>query len=380
MYKPIKVLLLSFVPLELEGAGTARLLIRLADFLSKKTNIELEICTLGPANKKAFFNGCRYTTFRGFKLRFLQDISPSKIRYVLGRRGDHLRVLIVGTCLTDILIALSLRLFSPGTRIVQIPQIQRDFVFRNKIAKFLYKLRKWVFVYFINFKIVQPTLIVYSREEEDMVRPFVRNIIRRPLGIELKYVDRHGDKKSNVDICGKKLTLLHVGDIHRNKFPLFALEVMKKLKEVTGGKVKLIAVGRIHSGHYKKLREKMREYGVENTIRFTGLVSGDELLKYWESADVFVLFSASEGSPHVVFEAMLHRVPVVATRVGIVPELEARGTLLAAEYGDVDGMTKHILKLRKDKKLIASLVQKAMRDLPNYDVKYFLETVYHTLL
>ncbi|MEM4488590.1 MAG: glycosyltransferase family 4 protein [Desulfurococcaceae archaeon] len=281
--------------------------------------------------------------------------------------------------MTCIFIALLLRLFSPEVRIVQIPQLHRDFIFRDKIAKFLYKLKKWLFIYLINFKIVQPTLIVYSREEEKMVVPFARNIIRRSLGIDLeKYTKIR--KELNIKAHNEKLTLLHIGDIHRNKFPIFALEVMKALKELTNNRVRLIAVGRIHKGHYKKLREKMRSYGLENIIQFTGLVSEDDLLKYWRSADVFVLFSASEAGPYVVLEAMAHGIPVVATRVGIVPELEARGMLLAANYGDVDGMVNKIIKLWKDEKLRSSLIRKATDQLPSYDTKYFLEVVYQTLI
>lgn len=377
----MRVLLLSFVPLDLGGAGTSRLVNQLVNFLLKKPAIEqLIVCALGPVGKKTFSSRYCYLTFKGFRLKFLQDISPSMVQYVLrNRKHCCLRVLIVGCSLTCIFIALLLRLFSPEVRIVQIPQLHRDFIFRDKIAKFLYKLKKWLFIYLINFKIVQPTLIVYSREEEKMVVPFARNIIRRSLGIDLeKYTKIR--KELNIKAHNEKLTLLHIGDIHRNKFPIFALEVMKALKELTNNRVRLIAVGRIHKGHYKKLREKMRSYGLENIIQFTGLVSEDDLLKYWRSADVFVLFSASEAGPYVVLEAMAHGIPVVATRVGIVPELEARGMLLAANYGDVDGMVNKIIKLWKDEKLRSSLIRKATDQLPSYDTKYFLEVVYQTLI
>jgi len=378
----MRVLLLSFVPLDLEGAGTSRLVNQLVNFLLKKPAIEqLIVCALGPVEETFSSSKYCYLTFKGFRLKFLQDISPSMVQYVLRNRKHRcLRVLIVGCSLTCIFIALLLRLFSPEVRIVQIPQLHRDFIFRDKIAKFLYKLKKWLFIYLINFKIVQPTLIVYSREEENMVMPFARNIIRRSLGIDLeKYTKIR--KELNIKAHNEKLTLLHIGDIHRNKFPIFALEVMKALKELTNNKVRLIAVGRIHKGHYKKLREKMRSYGrLENIIQFTGLVSEDDLLKYWRSADVFVLFSASEAGPYVVLEAMAHGIPVVATRVGIVPELEARGMLLAANYGDVDGMVNKIIKLWKDEKLRSSLIRKATDQLPSYDIKYFLETVYQALI
>ena len=378
----LKVLLISFVPLELKGAGTSNLLHRLVGFLSGKPNINLEVCTLTQSKRISRSGSWQYTTFKGLPLKFLHDISPSMIQYVLRRRRCYDRLLIVGCSLTSIIIALLLKLFSPSIKVVQIPQIHRDFVFRDKVAKFLYKLKKWVMIYLLNFRIVQPTLIVFSREEESIVRPFARNIIRRPLGIELeKYRAFAASVKRELNrALEDELVLLHVGDIHRNKFPVFAIEVMKSLKELTHNKVRLIAVGRIHGGHYKKLKREIKRCALENVIKFTGLVPEDKLIEYWLSADIFVLFSASEGSPHTVFEAMAMGVPVVATRVGIVPELEEKGMLLAVDYGDVNAMVEKILKLWKDENLRNTLVKRARNELPKYDVKHFLEATYQVLV
>lgn len=383
-HEPIRVLLLSFIPLEVKGAGTSNLLNQLVNFLSKKPNIKLEVCTFASTEVKRSFGTWYYATFKGFPLKFLHDISPSMIQYALRRRRNYDRVLIVGCSLASIIIALLLKLFSSRVKVVQIPQLHRDFIFRSKVAKLLYELRKWIFVYLLNFKILQPTLIVYSREEENMVRPFARNVIRRPLGIDLeKYSMLATSAKSTLvtKIYDKeKLILLHVGEIHRNKFPMFAIEVMKSLKELTDDRVELIAVGRIHEGHYRRIREKIRQYGLENTIRFTGLVPEDTLLKFWVNADIFVLFSRSEAGPYVVLEALALGIPVVATRVGIVPELEAKGMLLAADYGNKDEMVTKILKLWRDRSLRDSLIKKARNELSNYDIRYFLETVYQALI
>jgi glycosyltransferase involved in cell wall biosynthesis len=325
----------------------------------------------------------RYAAFKVLPLKFLGDLSPPMIQYILKRRKYYDRVLIVGSTWTSTITALLLRLTSSHIKVIQIPQMHRDFIFRDNVAKLLYKLKKWIMIFLLNFKIVQPTLIVFSREEESIVKPFAHNIIKRPLGIDLeRYVElatlikrRLGAKPPK-----EKLILLHVGDIHRNKFPIFAVEVMKTLKESVGAKVKLIAVGRIHDKHYKRLREEIRRYGLEDVIEFTGLVPKDELPNYWWYADIFVLFSASEAGPFTVLEAMAMGVPVVATRVGIVPELEEKGTLLAVRYGDVNGMVAKILRLWKDENLRNTLAKRARSELIKYDIRYFLETVYQVLI
>jgi glycosyltransferase involved in cell wall biosynthesis len=379
----VRVLLLSFVPIELEGAGTSNLASQLVSFLIRKPDIKLEVCALAQAEKMKNFSLWHYAAFKGLPLKFLGDVSPTMIRYVLKKRKYYDRVLIIGSSWTSTIIALCLRLTCPHIKIVQIPQMHRSFIFRDKVAELLYRLKKWIMIFLLNFKVIQPVLIVFSREEESIVRPFAHNVIRRPLGIDLekygKLANLAGTRPSAKVSKKKRLILLHVGDIHRNKFPLFAIEVMKNLKEVIGSKVKLIAVGKIHYKHYERLRKEIRRYGLEDVIEFTGLVSEDDLFKYWQEADVFVLFSASEAGPFVVLEAMALGVPVIATRVGMIPELEQRGMLMAVNYGDVSGMVTKTLRLWRDENLRNHLVERARNELPKYDIRHLLETVYQVL-
>jgi glycosyltransferase involved in cell wall biosynthesis len=378
----IRVLLITFVPLELKGAGTSNLCNQLVSFLSEKPVIKLEVCALAQTEKISDFGSWHYATFRGLPLKFLTDISPSMILYVLKRQRNCDRILIIGTCWTTTVIALLLRFISPHIKIVQIPLIHKDFIFRDPFAKLLYELKKWM-IYLFNFKLVQPILIVFSREEGIMVKPFVRNVIIRPLGIDLKSIIRKATlikRELTHQTPREKLILLHIGEISRNKFPIFALEVVRSLKELVGDKVKLIAVGRIRERHYKKLREYIKRYNLENVITFTGLVPEDKLLKYWLDANVYVLFSKSESGPFTVLEAMAMGVPVVATRTGIIPELEEKGMLFAVRYGDVEGMVTKILRLWKDEILRNYMTRKTRSELPKYDVKYFLETVYQELI
>jgi glycosyltransferase involved in cell wall biosynthesis len=73
-----------------------------------------------------------------------------------------------------------------------------------------------------------------------------------------------------------------------------------------------------------------RELGVEDRTRFLGMLPKPELAQRMRSAAVFVLASRFENNPCVVMEAMAAGLPVVATRVGGVPEMvdEASGVLV----------------------------------------------------
>jgi glycosyltransferase involved in cell wall biosynthesis len=71
---------------------------------------------------------------------------------------------------------------------------------------------------------------------------------------------------------------------------------------------------------------------------------------------VVCLTSHTEGTPNVVLEAMAAGRPVVATRVGGVPELIADGINgLLVEPGDVEGLARAITRLLNDPDLAQRL-------------------------
>jgi glycosyltransferase involved in cell wall biosynthesis len=73
-----------------------------------------------------------------------------------------------------------------------------------------------------------------------------------------------------------------------------------------------------------RLRAQVAALGLRAAIRFTGY--RPEMDRIYAAIDLLVLPSLSEGLPNVVLEAMAHGQPVVATRVGGVPEVIEDGT------------------------------------------------------
>ncbi|MCO5185316.1 MAG: glycosyltransferase [Anaerolineae bacterium] len=97
-----------------------------------------------------------------------------------------------------------------------------------------------------------------------------------------------------------------------------------------------------------------------DTVRFCGETS--DVASYYERADVFVLSSLHEGTPNVVLEAMAAGLPVIATRVGDLPDIithEHNGLLV--DVGDVDGMLASIRRLAEDSDLRKLLGRRARR-------------------
>ncbi len=70
-----------------------------------------------------------------------------------------------------------------------------------------------------------------------------------------------------------------------------------------------------------------------NNVFFLGLKTKEDLLTEYQKADAFVLFSRFENQPVVILEAFACSLPVIATKVGGIPELlkEGFGELVSSE-------------------------------------------------
>lgn len=76
-----------------------------------------------------------------------------------------------------------------------------------------------------------------------------------------------------------------------------------------------------------RLRALRTILGLSRRVSFPGFITHDRVSDFLSAADVFVMPSVvhssgeHDGIPNVIMEALLHRVPVVATAVGGIPEV-----------------------------------------------------------
>lgn len=69
------------------------------------------------------------------------------------------------------------------------------------------------------------------------------------------------------------------------------------------------------------LEEQARASGVADRVRFQGYQSHDRVPRWLAAADVLCLPSRSDGCPNIILEALACGRPVVASRVGGIPEI-----------------------------------------------------------
>jgi len=67
------------------------------------------------------------------------------------------------------------------------------------------------------------------------------------------------------------------------------------------------------------------QLGLKKYVQFVGRVPQVQVRPFMQQADVFVLPSLSEGFPNVILEAMTCGLPIVATRVGGIPDVIKNG-------------------------------------------------------
>lgn len=105
-----------------------------------------------------------------------------------------------------------------------------------------------------------------------------------------------------------------------------------------------------------QIEARVRELERSDSVTLTGALAGDALRAEFEAADVLVSSSLMEGLPVVLMEAMAQLLPVVAPRVGGIPELvEHERTGLLYTAGEWQELASTLARLAKEPELRAEL-------------------------
>lgn len=152
--------------------------------------------------------------------------------------------------------------------------------------------------------------------------------------------------------------ILYVGNfgIHKNVGAL--IEAYARLKR--GHKIPhtLVLCGKMQgAGH---IMEKIKEHGVEDSVRVLDYIEQKDLPFLYNGASVFVFVSHYEGFGIPPLEAMACGVPVVASQTASLPEVTGEAALLV-DPKDIDQITQAILKALGDDTLRESMRAAGLR-------------------
>lgn len=106
------------------------------------------------------------------------------------------------------------------------------------------------------------------------------------------------------------------------------------------------------AGDLDRVRDLARESGIAQSVATPGWVVGEGKDAMLREAWVLALPSHWEGMPMAVLEAMAAGLPVVATRVGGIPDAVLEGvTGRLVAPGDVDGLTAALVEILTDQRV-----------------------------
>jgi L-malate glycosyltransferase len=150
---------------------------------------------------------------------------------------------------------------------------------------------------------------------------------------------------------GEKI-ILHVSTFRPIKRITDCIEIVARIKSLETGSesqtgVRLVMCG---DGPERAGAEALAvKLGIAESVRFVGKQPQSQIREYLSVADLLLLPSQSESFGLTALEAMACEVPVIATRVGGIPEVvEDEGCGYLFEIGDVDGMAAASLRVLSD--------------------------------
>ena len=122
-------------------------------------------------------------------------------------------------------------------------------------------------------------------------------------------------------------------------------------KAVPGARLALIGP-QPDSACAQTVRDRVASLGLADSVDIVDLVDNERLRHEIATARAIVLFSQQENSPTIIGQAMAAGKPVVATRVGGVPEMVHDGeTGFLVEAGDVATLADRLVALLNDQDL-----------------------------
>jgi glycosyltransferase involved in cell wall biosynthesis len=168
-------------------------------------------------------------------------------------------------------------------------------------------------------------------------------VVNIPTGAGMEFFDVRKNKEAKLKygLSMDSIVISNVGILRSVKGHEVTLSSVKKVIDAFPN-AKYLIVG---EGPARERLEKLSEdLGIARHVVFTGFI--ENIPEIYSFTDVAVLSSWSEGFPQSILQAMASGVPVVATKVGGVPEVvfhEKTGILI--EPGDHEGLAKGIIRI-----------------------------------
>jgi glycosyltransferase involved in cell wall biosynthesis len=164
--------------------------------------------------------------------------------------------------------------------------------------------------------------------------------------------------RAELDIAPDAPLVLYAGRLERQKQPMLALHVLRKLINAAPETHALVA-GEGKFGTY--LRRSLRRWRMERHVQMLGAVSNERMRELLAASDIFFLPSEMEGISLAIYEAMAMGVVPVSAAVGGQPELVTPdcGVLVQRGPNEQADYTAALLRLIRAPRMLRAMGQRA---------------------
>ncbi len=176
--------------------------------------------------------------------------------------------------------------------------------------------------------------------------------------------------------------ILFSGRLVQEKRPELFIELASHLRDrLPEKRLKFIIAG---DGPLREGLEQLADSKGLGSTDITFLGEQADMGNVYRDSDILVLSSRHEGTPNVILEAMAHGIPVIATRVGGVPEVVADGCGILVDPHDAEDLFRAASRLILDRQLRQSIGLEAHKYVKkNHSIGYLqrkLMSIYSGLL
>jgi glycosyltransferase involved in cell wall biosynthesis len=183
-------------------------------------------------------------------------------------------------------------------------------------------------------------------------------------------IQRIGKLKKLPD-AGEDLRLITVGRQEQGKGTDVLIEAVGLLSD-TDVRASLDVVG--SGSELQRLRDLCRAHGVSEQVRFHGMVDHERVIELLGRAHLFCFPTRSEGFPKAVLEAMAVGLPIVTTRVSVLPHLVKQCGVVLDEATPV-AIRDGILTCVGSATVYADMSEAAIRSAPMYSLERWQELI-----
>ena len=165
-------------------------------------------------------------------------------------------------------------------------------------------------------------------------------------------------------VSAEEKILTHISNFRPVKRIVDVLKVFERVQKALPAKLMMIGDG----PETKRAKQFVKAAGLEDQVLFLG--KSNEIDKILCYTDLFLLLSEQESFGLSALEAMVHRVPVISTNVGGLPEVNIDGfSGYLHDVGAVEAMAKSAVRLLKNPTLLTQFKQQAFETACRYDLK-----------